>query len=74
MLDWLRRIDDVIFAPPHRFETILAFVVLRLGLAFNPKPTRASEKPPRRNSRGRSGPREAARVAARMSRVSFIAL
>jgi hypothetical protein len=37
MLDWLRRIDDVIFAPPHRFETILAFVVLRLGLAFEPE-------------------------------------
>ena len=34
MLNWLRRIDDVVFAPPHKFETILAFVALRLGLAF----------------------------------------
>ena len=34
MLDWLRRIDDAVFGPPHRFETVLAFVVLRLGLAF----------------------------------------
>jgi hypothetical protein len=34
MFNWLRRIDDAVFAPPHRFETILAFVVLRLGLVF----------------------------------------
>lgn len=32
MLNWLNIIDDVLFSPPHRFETILAFVVLRLGL------------------------------------------
>ena len=34
MPKWLRKIDDAIFSPPHRFETILAFVVLRLGLVF----------------------------------------
>jgi len=34
MLDWLDRIDDSVFSPPHRFEAILAFTVVRLGLVF----------------------------------------
>lgn len=34
MLNWLRRIDDAVFSPPHKFQTILSFVVLRLGLVF----------------------------------------
>ena len=33
MFDWLRRIDDAAFSPPHRFETILAFVALQFGLS-----------------------------------------
>ena len=54
MLDWLRRIDDAIFSPPHRFE-ILAFVVLRLGLTFVSEADEGLEKSPRRNSQVRSG-------------------
>ncbi len=34
MFDWLRRLDDAIFSPPHKFETILALVVSQLGLVF----------------------------------------
>jgi hypothetical protein len=34
MLKWLRRLEDLLFSPPHRFDTILAFVVVRLGLVF----------------------------------------
>jgi hypothetical protein len=34
MFKWLRKIDEIIFSPPHRFEAILAFVVLRLGCDF----------------------------------------
>jgi hypothetical protein len=34
MWNWLRRIDDSIFSPPHKFETILALVALKLGLDF----------------------------------------
>lgn len=36
MFDWLCRIDDSVFSPPHRFETILTFAVVRLGLVFEP--------------------------------------
>jgi hypothetical protein len=34
MFNWLRKIDDVVLGPPHKFETILAFVVVRLRLVF----------------------------------------
>ena len=34
MLKWLRTIDDAVFSPPHKFETVLGFGVSRLGLAF----------------------------------------
>jgi len=43
MLNWLRRIDDTIFAPPHKFETILAFVVLRLGLVLEDESDEGAE-------------------------------
>jgi hypothetical protein len=29
---WFSRMDARLFSPPHQFETILAFVGLRLGL------------------------------------------
>jgi hypothetical protein len=34
MIDWLRSIDDALFSPPHKFQTILALVVAQLGLDF----------------------------------------
>jgi hypothetical protein len=51
MWHFFRRLDEVLFSPPHCFETILAFVVLELGLtieagdrdqASNPKTTQSS--------------------------------
>lgn len=44
MLNWLHRIDGLLFAPPHTFETILAYVVVRLGLAFEDE---SDERPKR---------------------------
>ena len=47
MFNWLRRIDEAVFSPPHKFETILAFVVLRLGCTFEDEPgERASRDAP----------------------------
>lgn len=34
MREWLRKIDDRLFSPPHRFETIFAFITVRLPLVF----------------------------------------
>jgi hypothetical protein len=34
MFSWLRRIDDAVLSPPHRFETVLAFVVSRMEASF----------------------------------------
>ena len=35
MSNWLRRIDDALFSPPHKFETVLALVMLRLGCTLD---------------------------------------
>ena len=32
ILNWFRSLDSSLFGPPHRFETVLTFVVLQLGL------------------------------------------
>ena len=45
MLNWLRRLDTAVFSPPHSFATILGFVVVRLGLAFDDQPERESPLP-----------------------------
>jgi hypothetical protein len=34
-MNWLRRLDDALFSPPHTFQTILAFVTVRLSLVFD---------------------------------------
>lgn len=34
-MHWLRKLDDRLFSPPHTFQTVLAFVVVRLGLEFD---------------------------------------
>ncbi len=34
MIKWLRKLDDVLFSPPHTFSTVLAFVAIRLTLDF----------------------------------------
>jgi len=57
MLHWLRRIDDLVFGPPHTFETILAFVALRLGLAFQDEPeVRPERDMPSRQKGPRTSP------------------
>jgi len=60
MLDWLRGIDDSVFSPPHRFETILAFVVVRLGLVFeHERDERSGQEPPSKEAkRGREPKQE----------------
>ncbi len=35
MFNWLRRIDDALFSPPHKFEAVLALVMLRLGCTLD---------------------------------------
>lgn len=37
MMNWLRRIDEAVFSPPHLFQTALAFVTVRLSLVFDLK-------------------------------------
>jgi HEAT repeat protein len=34
-MNWLRKLDDALFSPPHAFQTILAFVAVRLSLVFD---------------------------------------
>jgi len=34
MIAWLRSIDERLFSPPHKFNTILAIIALQLGLTF----------------------------------------
>ena len=35
MMDWMRKLDDRLFSPPHTFQTVLAFIVVRLSLVFD---------------------------------------
>lgn len=35
MMDWLRKLDYKLFSPPHTFQTILSFAVVRLSLCFD---------------------------------------
>jgi len=44
MIDWLRKLDNRLFSPPHTFQTVLAFVTIRLGLVLNP-PLEMMSKP-----------------------------
>ncbi|HEV3344481.1 MAG TPA: hypothetical protein VG125_29160 [Pirellulales bacterium] len=32
MLAWLKKLDDKLFSPPHRFGTLLTFVAVYLSL------------------------------------------
>jgi hypothetical protein len=36
-MNWLRRIDQSLFAPPHTFASVLPMVALQLGLVFEPE-------------------------------------
>ena len=44
MRDWLRNLDDRLFSPPHTFQTIAAFVSIRLSLVFSPELNQPSER------------------------------
>ncbi len=44
MRDWLRNLDDRLFSPPHTFQTIAAFVSLRLSLEFPSESNQPSER------------------------------
>ena len=44
MLNWLRRLDDAVFSPPHRFEMILRLVVSELRLEFKDDAQRTTDK------------------------------
>lgn len=42
-MDWLRKLDNKLFSPPHTFQTILAFVAVRLSLCFDAETDSATE-------------------------------
>ena len=44
MFNWLRRMDNALFSPPHQFQSILAFVVLRLGCTFEDESSESTEQ------------------------------
>ena len=46
MLNWLRRIDDAIFSPPHKFEIILPLVASRLGSDYGDDSDEHAEQGP----------------------------
>jgi hypothetical protein len=56
MGNWLHRIDEAIFSPPHTFETILALVAVRLGLVFEEESDETTKPAPslREEARGSS--------------------
>jgi len=43
MMDWLRKLDNRLFSPPHTFQTVLAFVTVRLCLVFESQTGHASK-------------------------------
>lgn len=46
MMDWLRNLDHKLFSPPHTFQTILAFVTVRLSLGFDRDSVSAKQAAP----------------------------
>ena len=46
MLNWLKKIDDWLFSPPHKFQTILAYVVICLSDDVEPEEQETKEPHP----------------------------
>jgi hypothetical protein len=51
MFRWLTAIDETVFSPPHKFETVLALVGPYIGLVFNEGADKESDTTSARSDR-----------------------